>query len=92
VIVELESLAIAAVVALKVAVMAAGNTVTEVGTVSVGLVLVSVTSAPPAGAALVRVTVQRLEPFCPSVVGLHASEDTAAEAARLMVALPVLPL
>jgi hypothetical protein len=92
VIVELESLAIAAVVALKLAVVAAGNTVTEVGTVRVGLVSVKVTLAPPAGAALVRVTVQRLERFCPRVVGLHASEDTTADAARLIVALPVLPL
>jgi hypothetical protein len=90
--VELESLAIAAVVALKVAVVAGANTVTEVGTVSAGLVLVSVTLVPAAGVVLVTVTVQRLEPFCPSVVGLQLNEDTAAEAARLMVALPVLPL
>ena len=91
-IVELESLAIAAVVALKVAVVAAGNTVTEVGTVRVGLVLVSVTLAPPAAAALVSVTVHVLDPFAPRVVGLQASDDTRIAAARLIVVLPVLPL
>jgi hypothetical protein len=41
----------AAVVALKVAERAAAATVTEAGTVSVALVLVRVTAAPPAGAA-----------------------------------------
>ena len=48
--VELESLAIVPVVALKVAVVAAAATVTEPGSVSVALVLVSFTLAPPAGA------------------------------------------
>jgi hypothetical protein len=77
----------AVVVALNVAVVAAAATVTDAGTVSVGLVLVSVTKAPPVGATLVRVTVQVLEAFRPRLVGLHASDDTSAGATRLIVAL-----
>src|SRR5579863_9035763 len=80
------------VVALKDAVVAAAATVTEVGTVRVAFVFVSVTSAPPAGAACVRVTVQVLEAFCPKLVGLHASEDTNTGATRLIVALAELLL
>jgi len=48
----------AAVVALNVAETVAAGTVTDDGTVRVELVLVSVTMAPPPGAAPVRVTVQ----------------------------------
>ena len=44
-------LAMAPVVALNVAVVDPAATVTEAGTVKVALVLVSVTEAPPAGAA-----------------------------------------
>ena len=72
---------------MNVAVVAAAATVTDAGTVSVGLVLVSVTKAPPVGATLVRVTVQVLEAFRPRLVGLHASDDTSAGATRLIVAL-----
>jgi hypothetical protein len=75
----------AAVVALNVAVVAAAVTVTDAGTVSVAFVLVSVTNAPPAGAALVSVTVHVLEELRPKLVGLHASEDTSTEADRLTV-------
>jgi hypothetical protein len=50
------------------------------------------TLIPPAGAFFDNVTVQELVVDGPSVVGLQLSEDTAAEAARLIVALPVLPL
>jgi hypothetical protein len=90
--VELESLAIAAVVALKVAVDAAAATVTEAGTVSVALVFVSVTLAPPAGAAFDRVTVHVLEAFGPRLVGLQASDDTSTGAISVMVALAELLL
>ena len=76
----------AAVVALKVADRAAAATVTDAGTVSVALVLVRVTIAPPVGAAWVKVTVQALEAFGPRLVGLQASEETS-RATRLMVAL-----
>jgi hypothetical protein len=81
-----------AVVALKVAVVAAAATVTDAGTVSVGSVLVRVTVAPPVGAAWVRVTVQVLEEFGPRLVGLQASEETSTDATRLMLALAELPL
>ena len=85
-------LVMAAVVALKVADVAAAATVTEAGTVSVELVLVSVTLAPPVGAAWVKVTVQVLEEFCPRLVGLHASDETRTGARRLTVALAELLL
>jgi hypothetical protein len=74
-----------AVVALKVADVAAAVTVTDAGTVSVALVFVSVTNAPPAGATFVNVTVQVLEALCPRLVGLHASDDTSTGATRLIV-------
>ena len=82
----------AAVVALKVADMAAAATVTDAGTVSVALVLVRVTAAAPVGAAWVKVTVQVLEACGPRVVGLQTSEETSTDAVRLMVALAELPL
>jgi hypothetical protein len=81
-----------AVVAVKVADVAAAATVTEAGTVRVALLLVRVTEAPPAGAALVRVTVQVEEAFWPRLVGLQASEETRTGATRLMVAFAELLL
>ena len=80
-------LAMAAVVALKLTQVAAATTVTVAGTVSVELVLVRITVAPPAGAGWVSVTVQMLEVFGPRVVGLQISEETSTGAARVMVAL-----
>ena len=56
---------------MNVAEVAAAVIVTDAGTVSVVLVLVIVTLVPPAGAALLSVTVQILEAFCPRVVGLQ---------------------
>ena len=85
----------AAVVALKVAEEAPAVTVTNDGMVTtVGLVLDRSTIAPPAGAPLVRVTVQVLEELGPRVVGLQASEETwiEAEATRLMLVVAELPL
>ncbi len=79
------------VVALKLAVVAAAATVTEAGTVSEVLLLDRVTSAPPAGAAFVRVTVQALVELDPRLEGLQASEETST-GARLMEAVPVLLL
>ena len=75
------------VVALKAAEMVAANTVTDTGTVSVELVLVRITVAPPVGGGWVRVTVQVLEAFGPRVLGLQISEETSTGAARVMVAL-----
>ncbi len=70
-------------VALKVAEVAAAATVTDVGAVSVALVLVSAMLAPPVGAALVRVTVHVLEALDPRLVGLQVSEKTSVDATRL---------
>jgi len=72
--------------------VAAAGTVTEAGTVRVALVFVRVTIAPPAGAALVKVTVQVVEEFGPRLLGLQASEETNTEAARLTLVLAELPL
>ena len=80
------------VVALKVAEVAAAATVTDIGTVSAALLSESVTAAPPAGAALVKVTVQVLEALGPKLVGLQAREETETEATSQMLALAELPL
>jgi hypothetical protein len=79
----------AAAVALKVAVVAPAATVTEAGTVSRVLLLVSVTLAPPARADWVRVTVQVLAALWPRVAGLQATPETrpGIGASRLTVAV-----
>jgi hypothetical protein len=82
----------ATVVMLKVADVAPAATLTDAGTVSVELVLVRVTVAPPVGAACVSVTVQVLEALGPRLVGLQASEATSTGAVRVMVALAELLL
>jgi hypothetical protein len=83
---------IAAVVALKAADVPLAGTVTDAGTVSVALVFVSATTAPPVGAACVSVTVHVLDAFCPRLVGLHTSDDTSTGATRLTVAFAELLL
>ena len=85
-------LAIVAVVALKVADVAAAATVTEAGTVKLELVLVSVTLAPPVGADWVKVTVQVVEELGPRLVGLQAKEETRTGATRLTLVFEELPL
>jgi hypothetical protein len=75
------------VVALKAAEVAAAATVTDAGTVSVGLELAKVMIAPPTGAAAFRVTVQVLEELGPRLAGLQASEEISPGAARLIVAV-----
>jgi len=82
----------AAVVALKVTEVEPAATVTEAGTVSTVSVFVSVTSAPPAGAAFVSVTVQTVLEFAPRLVGLQASEDTRTGATSPTVAFAELVL
>ncbi len=72
---------------LKAADVAAGSTAIEPGTVSVELVLVRASVAPPVGAGCVRVTVHMLEELGPRVVGLQASEETSTGAVRVIVAL-----
>ena len=68
--------------ALKVADVAAVVTVTEAGTAKAVLLLDRVTTAPPEGAALVRVTVQTPDELGPRLVGLQASEETSTGATR----------
>jgi hypothetical protein len=82
----------AAVTITKVADVAPAGTVTDVGTVSVELVLVKVTVAPPEGAAWVRVTVQVAEEMGPRLTELQTSEETSADADRLIVAFAELLL
>jgi len=72
--------------------VAPAGTVMDAGTVRVALVFVRVTIAPPAGAALVKVTVQVVEALGPTVAGLQASEEISTDAARLTLVLAVLPL
>ena len=90
--VALELLAMVVVVALKVAEVAAAATVIDVGTVRAELVFVTVTMAPPVGAALVSEMVHVLEEFGPRLVGLQASEETNTGATRVTVALAELLL
>jgi hypothetical protein len=80
------------VVTLNVAVRAAAATVTDRGTVSTVFVFVSVTTAPPVGAACVSVTVHVLDAFRPRLVGLQASDETTVVATRLILVLAELPL
>ena len=82
----------AAVVALKVAVVAPAATLTEVGVVSAVLLSERATLAPPEGAALVRVTVQVLVALGPRVLGVQAREETSPGATRLTLALAELLL
>ena len=83
----------APVVPVAEAVVEPAATVTEAGTVRpANPVAARVTVAPPAGAALDRVTLQLLLLFGPSVVGLHASYETTTEVTRLRVALLEEPL
>jgi hypothetical protein len=83
--VEVPSLGTLVVVALNVPVVAPAATVIDSGTVKVLLVLVSVTLAPPAGAALVCVTVHVLEELGPRLVGLQATAETAIGATSVTV-------
>ena len=80
------------VVALKVALVAEEGTVTEPGTVRVLLELVSVTSAPPAGAALFNVTVHVVDAFAPTLAGLQLSDETIATVTRLTRVFADVPL
>ncbi len=76
-----------AVVTLNVPVISPDETVTDAGTVSVVLVLVSVTRAPPPAAGFVSTTVHVLDPFGPRLAGLHETDDTEIAAVKLTVVL-----
>jgi len=82
----------AAVVALKLAVVAPAATLTEAGVVNTVLLSERATLTPPVGAALVRVTVQLLEALGPRLLGVQASEETITGATRLTLALAELLL
>ena len=77
----------AAAVALNVALAAPPATVTEAGTVSDVLLLLSVTLDPPAGAVCDSVTLQVLTALWPRLAGLQATPETRTGATRLMVAV-----
>ena len=77
----------AGVVAVKLAELAAAAMVTEVGRVRRELVLARVMTAPPAGAAGDRVTMQVVEEFAASVVGVQEREGTEAGAVKVTVTL-----
>src|SRR5207248_1539506 len=81
----------ALVVTGNVAIVAPAATVTEpeAGTLAFGLLLVSVTTAPPAGAALVSVTVPVLPALPVTAVGLTLTPSRAA-AAGFTVSVAVL--
>ena len=66
--------------------------ISDAGVVRTLLVLDRATFAPPVSAALVRVTVQVLEAFCPRVTGLQVSDDTRTAADKLIVAFAELLL
>ena len=91
-IVALELLWIVVVETVNVAVLAVATTVTAAGTVRVALLFDRLTVAPPVGAGCVRVTVQVLDEFCPTLLGLHAKLDTKTGATRFTVVLAELLL
>jgi hypothetical protein len=68
--------------ALKLATVAPEGTVTEVGTVSNALLLLSVTLVPREGAVWLRVTVQVLIAPWPRLAGLQATAETRPGADR----------
>jgi hypothetical protein len=72
-------------VALKVAVVAPAVTVTDAGTVSEVLLLARVTLAPPAGAAVLRVTVQLAAALEFRFPGLHVTDEMAGTATIALV-------
>ena len=80
-------LPMAVVLALKLTDIAAAATVTDAGTVSVALVLVKVTAAPPVGAGWVSVTTHALEALGPRLVGAQTSDETSTDAVSVTVAL-----
>jgi len=76
------------VVAVNAAVKVPAAIVTDAGTVSGDALLASVTTAPPAGAACVSVTVQALVEFCPTEMGVQTREEIwfATDNAMLVLA------
>jgi len=80
------------VLALNVVTLDPAATVAVAGTVSAGLLLDTAMLAPPAGAALLNVTVHVLDALGPRLVGAQATELTTIEATRLTLVFAELPL
>ena len=77
---------------LKVAVVAFAATPTDAGTVSAGdALLVKVTTAPPTGAALDRVTVHVAVPFEERAAAVQESALMVTGACKVTVAVAVVP-
>ncbi len=76
-----------AVVAVKDASVEPAATLSEPGTVSIGLLQESWITAPPVGAASFRATLQVLDPFGPKLEGIQLIEAGLVTATRLIVAV-----
>jgi hypothetical protein len=79
------------VVTLKVAVLLPAVTVTEAGTVAEVVLLDRETSAPPAGAAALRVMVPVTDVPPVTLAGVRDTDESAALAPGVMVRPAVLP-
>jgi hypothetical protein len=76
----------------KVALVAPAGTVTLAGTTAAGLLLESVTCAPPAGAGALSITVPVEDPKPPTtLVGLRVSEERTAAGITVSDAVRVAP-
>ena len=82
---------LAAAAAPKVAVVAPAATRTDGGRVRKGLLLASVTLAPPAGAFSARVTEQAATALGPRVAGLQATAETRTGANRMAAVWELAP-
>ena len=81
-------------IATNVAVMLPAVSLIDAGIVTAGLLLVSITSTPPANAGLVRVTVQVVPPPSCTAEGLQSidcSADVPPEGCSVSVAVWVVP-
>lgn len=77
--------------AVNVPTAAPALTVTEAGAVRLEFEFEIVTTVPPAGAALERVTVQVVEVLGPMLAGLQERADTPRAAIRLTAAVATAP-
>ena len=78
-------------VAMKVADAVPAAILSDAGVVSIALLSETVTIAPPAGAAALRVTVHVLVDPAGILVGLHCSEETTTVVTTFSVAVCVVP-
>jgi len=78
-------------VAVKVAVVAPGVTVTDAGTLKAALLLATATTLPPAGAAWLNVIVQVVEELAFTLAGLQDRPVTTMGATKVKLAVCVVP-